>query len=270
MDIKHVLSRTPFGPAYRHRAHEAAADPGPMGWVEREGGLVEIGTSADHFHFDNEGPRHQVWLEPYRLADRLVTAGEWLAFMDDGGYSRAPLWLSEGWYTVQREGWEAPMYWFRDGGDWQVHTLAGPRPVDPHEPVCHVSSFEAHAYAEWAGLRLPTESEWEHAAADAPVEGAFLDLDVLHPRGATGPGLRQVYGDVWEQTSSAYLPYPGFQAPEGAIGEYNGKFMSNQMVLRGGCAFTPRGHTRSTYRNFFPSHSRWMLSGVRLAGGPES
>jgi ergothioneine biosynthesis protein EgtB len=213
-------------------------------------------------------------LYDFVLADRLVTAGEWLAFIDDGGYQRPELWKSDGWYRAQAEQWQAPLYWRRspdDPGHWWIHTLTGLRSLDPHEPVVHVSHYEADAFATWADVRLPTEFEWEHAAGDRPVEGVFLDdrnpAFTFHPT-AAGPStgdLRQLYGDCWEWTSSAYQPYPGFRVAEGAIGEYNGKFMSGQQVLRGGGAFTPPGHTRSTYRNFFHPHTRWHLAGVRLA-----
>lgn len=235
--------------------------------------MVPIGRPGDAtgFGFDNEGPRHDALLHPHRLADRLATSGEWTEFMADGGYRRPELWLSDGWYARQREDWEAPLYWRPDGDTWSEHTMAGVRTVDPHEPVCHVSFYEADAFATWSGRRLPTEFEWEHAAAGRSVEGNFLAADPLdgslHPRPA-GPadgGVRQLFGDCWEWTGSPYRPYPGYRAPEGAIGEYNGKFMINTMVLRGGSALTPTGHTRSTYRNFFHPHTRWHLSGVRLA-----
>jgi ergothioneine biosynthesis protein EgtB len=270
MDIKHVLSHNPLAPVYLP-AKLATATPTPMGWVDVPGGLVEVGYAGDGFHFDNEGPRHRVFLEPYRLADRLVTNGEWLEFMADGGYRRHELWLSEGWHLSRAQGWRAPLYWISDGDSWYQHTLGGTRPVDPDEPVCHVSFYEAEAYASWAGARLPSEAEWEHAAvlSGREVAGNFADSGAYHPVPAGPPdgGLRQLYGDCWEWTSSAYHPYPGYRPPAGAIGEYNGKFMANQMVLRGGCAFTPPDHARPTYRNFFPHHSRWMLSGVRLADG---
>jgi ergothioneine biosynthesis protein EgtB len=278
MDIKHVLSLNPLQPAY-------AGTPGPttepdqMGWIDVDGGLVEIGHRSEGFSFDNELPLHQVHLEPFRLADRLVTNGEWLAFMADGGYRRPEFWLSDGWARVQAEGWDAPFYWAEIDGVWFEHTLNGTWPVNPGLPVSHVSHYEADAYAEWAGRRLPSEAEWEHGvrqdalrASGSPVEivaGNLADTETYHPR-AAGPAtghLRQVYGDCWEWTSSAYLPYPGFHPAAGAIGEYNGKFMSNQMVLRGGCALTPPGHARASYRNFFPPGARWALSGVRLADG---
>lgn len=274
MDIKHVLSVNPLQPVYAG-APTAPSEPGPLGWVDVEGGLVEVGHRGGGFGFDNELPLHQQWLEPYRLADRLVTNGEWLHFMADGGYDRHELWLSDGWGRVRSEGWRAPFYWREVDGVWFEHTLHGTTPVDPGLPVSHVSHYEADAYATWAGKRLPTEGEWEHAVvADGQADasrhaGNVADLETYHPR-AAGPStghLRQVYGDCWEWTSSAYLAYPGFHPPEGAIGEYNGKFMSGQMVLRGGCALTPPGHARLSYRNFFPPGSRWALSGVRLADG---
>jgi ergothioneine biosynthesis protein EgtB len=275
MDIKHVLSVNPLRPAYLAHAAPAATDPGPTMWLGVEGGLIETGHDGDGFHFDNDEPRHRTYLEPYRIADRLVTNAEWMAFMADGGYERADLWLSEGWGRVNAEHWRAPLYWTRDSGGWVEHTLGGTVAVDPHLPVTHVSYYEADAYATWAGKRLPTEVEWEHAVdvlgGDLPsgLSGELLQASDLHPRsaGASTGRLRQLYGSCWQWTSSAYHPYPGFHAPDGAIGEYNGKFMSNQMVLRGGCSFTPDGHARATYRNFYPHHSRWMLSGVRLADG---
>ncbi|MBI1375990.1 MAG: ergothioneine biosynthesis protein EgtB [Frankiales bacterium] len=271
MDIKHVLSRNPLQPVYAGRPAAIAA-PDRLGWVDVEGGLVEIGHEGDGFSFDNEQPRHRVWLEPYRLADRLVTNGEWLEFMTDNGYRRHELWLSDGWAKVNAETWRAPFYWQQLDGVWVEHTLHGTFPVDPALPVSHVSFYEAEAYATWAGKRLPSEAEWEHAVAvdGAGTEGANLaDGETFHPRAAeasTGR-LRQAFGDCWEWTSSAYHPYPGFHPAPGAIGEYNGKFMSNQMVLRGGCALTPPGHARTPYRNFFPHAARWALSGVRLADG---
>jgi ergothioneine biosynthesis protein EgtB len=279
MDIKHVLSLNPLRPVYAGSPSEQS-EPDPLGWVDVEGGLVEIGHDGDGFSFDNELPRHSEWLEPYRLADRLTTNGEWLEFIRDGGYERPDLWLSDGWAKVKEEHWRAPFYWTEQDGVWFEHTLNGTWPVNPGLPVSHVSFYEAEAFAAWAGKRLPSEAEWEHAlVADGQAEGSevvgnLADRETYHPRAAgagaaqSGSGrLRQAYGDCWEWTSSAYHPYPGFHPAEGAIGEYNGKFMSNQMVLRGGCALTPPGHARATYRNFFPHQSRWALSGVRLADG---
>jgi ergothioneine biosynthesis protein EgtB len=274
MDIKHVLSMNPLRPAYVELAGGRAGrdEPDALGWVDLDGGLVEIGHDGAGFSFDNELPRHQTWLNPYRLADRLVTNREWLEFMADGGYGRPEFWLSDGWARVKDEGWQAPFYWEQLDGVWFEHTLHGTWPVDPALPASHVSHYEADAFATWAGKRLPTEAEWEHAArlhGPADVVGNLADTETFHPRAAGAPtdGLRQLYGDCWEWTSSSYLPYPGFHPAEGAIGEYNGKFMSNQMVLRGGCALTPPGHARASYRNFFPPGSRWALSGVRLADG---
>lgn len=270
MDIKHVLSLNPLQPAaYELRVATPQDSGSQVRWIDFAGGLAEVGHRGDSFHFDNEAPRHRVVLEPFRLADRLVTVGQWLAFMSDDGYRRAQFWLSDGWARVNTEAWEAPLYWVRDEKDWQTHTLGGTRPLNLDEPVSHISSYEADAFCAWAGKRLPTEFEWEHAAANTgqQVVGNFADDNFLHPQPAplAGGPVRQLYGDCWEWTASAYLPYPGFRPAAGAVGEYNGKFMSNQMVLRGGSAFTPVGHTRTTYRNFFAPHSRWMLSGLRLA-----
>jgi ergothioneine biosynthesis protein EgtB len=266
MDVKHVLSVNPMRPAYRGRGHGrdvADRDATPSQWIEHGGGLADVGHDGTGFAFDNELPRHQQHLAGFALADRPVSCGEWLAFVDDGGYRRPEWWLSDGWATVQAEGWEAPLYWERDGATWSVFTLAGPRPVDPAEPVCHVSYYEADAYARWCGARLPTEAEWEVVASKfAPLPGG-IDLAVLHPSPPAGgtPG----FGEVWEWTASAYLPYPGFTPAPGAVGEYNGKFMVNQHVLRGGSCVTPAGHARPSYRNFFPPAARWPFTGVRLA-----
>lgn len=267
MDAKHVLSQGPLDPVYRPVAPPDRSDDAPaMGWTGHEGGLVELGHDGPGFAYDNEGPVHRVWLEPFEIADRPVTAGDWLGFIDDGGYERPELWLSEGWGVVNAEGWQAPLYWRDDGGGWSVFTLGGRRPVHPAEPVCHVSYHEADAFARWTGARLPTEAEWETVARGRSVdERHCLDLETLHPRPVFGSGSSQLYGGVWEWTASAYTPYPGFEPGPGAIGEYNGKFMVNQQVLRGGSCVTPRGHVRPTYRNFFPASSRWAFSGLRLA-----
>jgi len=268
MDVLHLFSCSPLKPAYAPpgRAPPAATPP-PLGYAAFAGGLVEIGHEGEGFAFDNETPRHKVWLEPYRLADRLVTNAEWLSFMADGGYRRPELWLSDGWACVQAEGWRAPLYWEEGEGGWSAMTLHGLRPVDPAAPVSHVSFYEADAYAAWAGARLPTEAEWEHAAAGLEPVGRFVGAGPLCARPPAGPadGPRQMYGDLWEWTRSAYGPYPGFQPASGAVGEYNGKFMAGQFVLRGGGVATPPGHVRASYRNFFYPHQRWMFSGVRLA-----
>jgi dimethylhistidine N-methyltransferase len=267
MDILHLFSCSPLQPAYAPpRAEPAPAELAELAFVDVDGGLVEIGHRAGGFAFDNETPRHRVWLEPFQLADRLVTNAEWLTFMRDGGYRRPELWLSEGWARAQAEDWCAPLYWQEADGGWRAMTLHGLRPLDPAAPVAHVSYYEAQAYAAWAGARLPTEAEWEHAAQAVPVEGRFLGSGLLAPRAAPeGDALRQMFGDLWEWTASAYSPYPGFRPAAGAIGEYNGKFMAGQFVLRGGAVVTPKGHVRPSYRNFFYPHQRWMFSGVRLA-----
>jgi ergothioneine biosynthesis protein EgtB len=270
MDIKHALSRNPLHPAYvQLGAPEHGHEVAKMGWIEHQGGEVEIGHEGPDFSFDNEGPRHTALLGPFSLADRTVTCGEWLAFMEDGGYTRPELWLSDGWAVVQAEHRDAPWYWSRSGGEsadgtWQIFTLGGNRPVDPAEPVCHVSYYEADAYAHWTGDRLPSEFEWETIAKLHNHRGNELDLSHLHPRPAV-EGQPAFFGDVWEWTSSSYSPYPGFRAASGAVGEYNGKFMVNQYVLRGGSCLTPPGHLRPTYRNFFPAGARWAMSGIRLA-----
>ncbi len=267
MDVLHLFSQSPLYPAYAPpRAVARGPDPGAMTYVGFDGGLIEIGHGGLGFAFDNEGPRHRVFLAPFRLAERLVTNAEWLSFMADDGYGRAEFWLSDGWTRAQEEGWRAPLYWRRDGDEWSAMSLHGLRPLDPAAPVTHISFYEAQAYAAWARARLPTEAEWEHAAACRPVDGRFLGAGRLDPAPAPqGEGLRQLFGDAWEWTASAYSPYPGFRPAAGAVGEYNGKFMAGQFVLRGGACVTPAGHVRATYRNFFQPHQRWMFSGLRLA-----
>jgi len=259
-DIKHAFFSNPLLPAYRSGS-PVMLDPTPaLDWIAHEGGAVEIGHAASGFAFDNEGPRHRVFLHPFKLASRPVTCGEYRAFIDDGGYKRPEFWLSEGWALKEREGWKAPLYWLPDE---QVFTLHGVRPVNPGEPVAHVSFFEAAAYAAWAGKRLPTEFEWETvASANAPA-GNFLDLDVLRPRATASE--HKFFGDVWTWTRSSYDPYPGFRPFDGELAEYNGKFMVGQVVLRGGSCVTPAGHARATYRNFFPPSARWQFSGIHLA-----
>ena len=265
-DAKHLLGANPLRPAYRAAASAPRADAVPLHWQGYAGGVCEIGHDGRGFAFDNEGPRYAVALAPFALATRLVTNREFLAFVADGGYEQPALWLSDGWAVVQSRGWRAPLYWeMRDEAWWQF-TLGGARPLVPEEPLCHVSFYEADAYATWAGARLPTEAEWEIAASALPVGGNLLDGGALHPTAArSGDGMQQLFGDVWEWTRSAYEPYPGYRPPAGALGEYNGKFMCNQIVLRGGSCATPAAHIRATYRNFFPPDARWQFSGFRLA-----
>jgi len=272
-DLKYAFGHNPLQPAYgaAPTAH-AALSAVPLTYTDLPGGLVEIGCEAQaglerrQFSFDNETPRHRVWLEPYRLADRCVSVAEYLAFMVDDGYGRAELWLADGWAWLQQpDAPAAPLYWFEQDGSWWHYTLAGPQPLDPAAPVCHISGYEADAYARWAGARLPNEAEWEAAATQAGVEGVLLDERRFHPgNGASGP-LAAMFGDVWEWTSSAYAPYPGYRPLSGALGEYNGKFMANQLVLRGGSCATSRAHLRHSYRNFFYPPDRWQFTGVRLA-----
>ncbi|MBK1645642.1 hypothetical protein CKO25_13495 [Thiocapsa imhoffii] len=271
-DIKRNFAHNPLRPAYREDlATPALAEPPPMRWVEFAGGLVEIGAGPDGFSYDNEGPRHRTFLAPYALADRPVTNQDYLQFVADGGYRDPALWLADGWAQIQAEGWRAPLYWEEIDGAWQVMTLGGMRPLNPAEPVCHVSYYEADAFATWSGRRLPSEAEWEHAAAGYLVEGNFVEDQLLHPRpvpmqaSAEATSLMQVFGDVWEWTASAYLPYPGYRPVAGALGEYNGKFMCNQMVLRGGSCASSANHVRATYRNFFYPQERWQFKGFRLA-----
>jgi ergothioneine biosynthesis protein EgtB len=279
-DIKHVFWTNPLRPTYRPAGPEPRGGTHPgardaaaaRDWHAVEEGIHEIGHAGDGFAYDNEGPRHRVFLESFRLAARLVTKREFLAFVEDGGYRRPELWLSAGLATVQDRGWEAPLYWERgpDGG-WTEFTLAGTRPLDGaalDEPVCHVSYYEADAFARWAGHRLPTEFEWEVAASGAPLAGRFVEAERYHPGPASGTGaIEQLYGDAWQWTQSAYVGYPNYRPAAGAIGEYNGKWMADQWVLRGASCATPRSHARLTYRNFFPSDARWQFMGIRLAEG---
>jgi ergothioneine biosynthesis protein EgtB len=264
-DIKHILGTNPLYPVYQvsQKVEQRAKIHTPAKWLEYAGGLVSIGHQGNDFAFDNESPHHQTYLQEYQLADRLVTNGEYLEFIQAGGYQQAQYWLAEGWATVQTQQWQAPLYWEQIDGQWWVMTLGGLCQIHADEPVCHVSFYEADAYATWRGYRLPTEAEWEVATLDLPLTGNFLDSDLLHPTPSTNS--HQFFGDVWEWTQSAYLPYPGFKVAEGAIGEYNGKFMCNQMVLRGGSCVTSESHIRSTYRNFFPTSTRWQFTGIRLA-----
>ncbi len=265
MDVKHVFSLNPLAPSYGAFPPALVREAPELSWILFEGGLKEIGHEGPGFAFDNEGPRHKVWLDPFRLASRLATNAEYRTFIDAGGYRRPEFWLSDGWAAAGAEGWEAPLYWRRDGADWRIFTLAGLQPINPAAPVCHLSYYEADAFARWSGKRLPREAEWEIAATTAPVAGNFAERSFLHPLPAPSAGLGQMFGDAWEWTQSPYAAYPGFAPEAGAIGEYNGKFMANQFVLRGGSAATPMDHIRPTYRNFFAPSARWAFSGLRLA-----
>jgi ergothioneine biosynthesis protein EgtB len=265
-DVKHMLSCNPLKPAYA-ASRKALDHESQPGWVTFDERLAEIGHAPPGFAFDNETPRHREFIPGFALSTRPVTNAEFLAFIDDGGYRRPELWLSEGWDWVNANGITAPGYWEHNEGDWRYFTLGGMLTLEPHAPACHVSMYEADAYARWAGARLPTEGEWELAATELPTDGNFAEDGWLRPRGAPNAGtpLRQMFGDVWEWTQSSYAPYPGFRAAPGAVGEYNGKFMCNQYVLRGGSCATPRSHIRATYRNFFPAAARWQFTGFRLA-----
>ena len=268
-DVKHLLGSNPLKPVYRLTAPAPGWAVPPIRWVEYAGGLQTIGHEGNQFAFDNERPRHRRYLEPFRFASRLVTNGEYLAFIADNGYRRPELWLSDGWNAVQEQGWTAPLYWDDEEGS-RLFTLGGVRDIDLSEPVCHVSYYEADAFARWAGARLPDEAEWETVAAKVAPEGNFVESERFHP--ATVPAAAsaasapaQLFGDVWEWTKSPYTSYPGYAPPAGALGEYNAKFMCNQLVLRGGSCATPASHIRATYRNFFPPDARWQFMGIRLA-----
>ena len=272
-DIKYNFGHNPTYPVYGGGPQVLDVDPGPMRFQEYPGGLVMIGAGDDTpFAFDNERPRHQALLHPFRLADRLVTNAEYLAFVEDGGYQRADLWLSEGWAILQDAGWHAPLYWVQPNGEWLEYRLDGLQPLAPELPVVHVSAHEAIAYANWQGARLPTEFEWEWVASEYAPAGTFVESAGFHPNADAGGGVandgggvRQLYGDVWQWTASAYGAYPGYQPLPGTLGEYNGKFMSSQLVLRGGSCATPQNHIRPSYRNFFYPPDRWQFSGIRLA-----
>jgi ergothioneine biosynthesis protein EgtB len=268
-DIKHVFAQNPLYPVFAESTHKPPAHATvPQHFVEFEESTVFIGHEGTGFSYDNEGPRNRALVPAFSLSNRLITNGEYLAFMEAGGYTRPEYWLSLGWTTINEQRWRAPMYWVERDGTWWNFTLSGFRPVDEAEPVTHVSYFEADAYANWDGARLPTEFEWERAAFGLPIAGNFVDDERFHPAAASASGngeLQQVFGDVWEWTRSAYLPYPGYRAGPGALGEYNGKFMCNQMVLRGGSCATSRDHIRPTYRNFFQPEKRWQFTGIRLA-----
>ncbi len=263
-DIKNLLALNPLRPTYRAPEREPHPESDALAWLDFPAGLYAVGYQGEAFAFDNETPRHRVFLERFALASRPVSNGEYLEFMEAGGYRNAALWLSDGWRKVNEAGWHAPLYWEKVDGQWWQMTLSGFQRVDPNAPVCHVSCYEADAYARWAGKRLPTEFEWEAVAASLPVEGNLLDSGKLQPSGASNAS-HQLFGDVWEWTSSAYSPYPGFKPLAGSLGEYNGKFMVNQLVLRGGSCATPRSHIRATYRNFFYPSDRWQFMGLRLA-----
>lgn len=268
-DLKYLFSRNPLKPAYGARWPLTTIEARRPGWLRFNGGLVEVGHAGAGFAFDNEGPRHQVFLQPFEIASHPVTHGEFAEFIADGGYTQPDLWLSMGWDWVQSQKVSCPLYWQREQDQWKTFTLHGMAAIDPHTPVCHINYFEADAYARWAGARLPREHEWEHAAIGVALNGNFLESRALHPLALreeiAGDVPAQMFGDVWEWTQSAYLPYPGFRAAPGAVGEYNGKFMCNQFVLRGGSCATPGEHIRATYRNFFPPEARWQFSGCRLA-----
>lgn len=266
-DIKHIFANNPLKPIYQSLPVKDAVSPGSQTWHEHPGGVFEIGSDADKaFSYDNESPRHKVYLQPFRIAERLVTNEEYLEFVESGAYRQPQFWLSDGWKLVNEKHWHAPLYWENIDGQWHEMTLAGLRELDLAAPVSHVSLYEAQAFALWQDKRLPGEAEWEVVAADLPITGNLRDQGYLHPMATTSsPGLRQFYGDVWEWTQSSYAAYPGYRAADGALGEYNGKFMSSQMVLRGGSCVTPTNHIRATYRNFFYPGDRWQFSGIRLA-----
>ena len=268
-DIKHLLSRNPLHPEYRQMRRredgKVGSGVGEQSWIGVAEGVYEIGSDyGDGFVYDNETPRHKAYLHDFELANRLITNGEFKEFMGDGGYEGPEFWLSSGWATIRERGWSAPLYWEKHDGEWYYFTLSGFRKVDDDEPVCHVSLYEADAYASWAGARLPTEAEWEVVAAHQSIEGNFLEGGFFHPI-PTSQTPSQCFGDVWEWTSSAYTAYPGYKRPDGALGEYNAKFMSGQNVLRGGSCTTPQTHIRASYRNFFYAPDRWQFSGIRLA-----
>ena len=282
-DIKHVFAQNPLSPVFREAktGGRSSATPGlqssPLHFIEFDEAVVGIGHDGSGFAYDNEGPRHRALVPAFSLGSRPVTNGEYIAFIEDNGYQRPEFWLSLGWMTVNEQRWNAPLYWTKRDGSWWNFTLSGLRPVDKSEPVTHVSYFEADAYANWAGARLPTEFEWERAASHCSIEGNFVETELFHPApGAVSAEkpeqnrhLVQMFGDVWEWTRSAYSPYPGYRAAPGALGEYNGKFMCNQYVLRGGSCATSRTHIRPTYRNFFQPEKRWQFTGIRLARDPE-
>jgi ergothioneine biosynthesis protein EgtB len=266
-DLKYLLAQNPLLPVYKERVIKSSKSTKDLNWIKFEESIVEIGNEGNEFTYDNEHPLHRTFVQDYSLADRLITNQEYLEFINDGGYERSELWLDEGWSKVRSEEWKAPLYWFKREGEWFNFTLSGARVIEPNEPVTHVSYFEADAFARWKGCRLPTEQEWEHACKDQEIAGNFVDDDNYHPVSVEeeSNGLKQMYGDAWEWTQSSYSPYPGYKPLPGALGEYNGKFMANQYVLRGGSCATSRSHIRKTYRNFFHTDARWQFTGIRLA-----
>jgi ergothioneine biosynthesis protein EgtB len=267
-DIKHVLSENPLYPTYKKSAGKKGKKKiSSAGWINFDGGIYTIGNEGDNFGYDNEFPPHKTYLEPFSLSSRLVTNGEYLEFLNDGGYSKPELWLSDGWNTVSSNDWKSPLYWIKKGGRWHHFSLGGLKELDLSQPVCHISFYEAEAFSRWAGARLPSEFEWEIASKDIKIAGNFVDNGNFHPVSTESgnSNLSQMYGDVWEWTRSPYLSYPGYETPPGALGEYNGKFMCNQMVLRGGSCATSKSHIRNSYRNFFPPDARWQFMGLRLS-----
>ncbi len=268
-DIKHVFSVNPLKPIYKESNNKVTNKIPPMEWMSFDEGIYEIGFDESSFCYDNETPKHKEFVQSFKLGTRLITNKEYIEFIDDGGYQNTPLWLSDGWATVEKEGWEAPFYWEKKDGEWWNFTLSGSRKVEPNEPVCHVSFYEADAFAHWAGSRLPTEAEWETASSNIKMKGNFVEKENFHPvpieTNDEEKALKQMFGDLWEWTRSSYSPYPGYKPLPGALGEYNGKFMSSQMVLRGGSCATSETHIRKTYRNFFPPNARWQFMGIRLA-----
>jgi ergothioneine biosynthesis protein EgtB len=268
-DIKHMFWQNPLRPAFRKLVHVKPPPASPAQWLKFEEGVQWVGHEGAEFSYDNEGPRHRTFVPAFSLASKLVTNADFLSFIENGGYRRPELWLSLGWNAVKERGWDSPLYWEKRGGKWFIMGLAGMTELVPEEPVCHVSMFEADAYARWSGARLPTEEEWEVASAGLPLKGNFAENEIFHvsPVASSVPGDKpvQMFGDVWEWTRSSYSPYPGYSAAPGALGEYNGKFMCNQYVLRGGSCATSQSHIRRTYRNFFPPDARWQFTGIRLA-----
>lgn len=266
-DFKYMFAQNPLFPAYKETEYTQGDEIANPNWVSFEEGIRKIGNEGGEFTYDNEHPHHRVFLESFELADRPITNGEYLAFMQDNGYGRSELWLDDGWATINERGWDSPLYWTNREGEWYYYTLSGLRKVDPAEPVTHVSYYEADAFARWSDARLPTEAEWEAAAGELPYEGNFVESQDFHPRPIRSDmdGLKQMYGDVWEWTKSSYEAYPGYKPLPGALGEYNGKFMCSQYVLRGGSCATSKTHIRKTYRNFFYPDARWQFNGIRLA-----